>query len=94
MANAIVTIRIMPESPEADRKAITHEAIRLIADFIGDDPDQIKVKEEPVAFGLVSIHLSFVMDEAKGLPESLEEQLSSIDQVQSAQVIDFRRAIG
>ena len=53
-----------------------------------------KIEEEPVAFGLVALSIIFVMDESKGSPDALEEQLATIEGVQGAKVTDARRALG
>ncbi len=94
MANAIVTLKLMPESPDVDRAAVATEARNIISAFSGEDAESIRVEEEPVAFGLVAVKLTFVADESKGVPDSLEADLSAIDGVQSCQVEDFRRALG
>jgi elongation factor 1-beta len=90
MANAVITIKIMPESPEIDLAKLEQECKTVISEFGGDVG---KVEKEPVAFGLVSVSLIFVMDETKGT-EELEAKLSAVDGVQSASVTDFRRALG
>lgn len=92
MANAIVTIKIMPESPDTDLSALEVVALEKITAFSGND--QVKVEIKPVAFGLKSLNITFVMDEAKGSPESLENDLRELDGVNSAETVDVRRAVG
>ena len=53
------------------------------------DKDQI----EPVAFGLNSLKIMFIIDESKG-SEELTENISSIEGVSSAEVVDMRRTVG
>lgn len=92
MANVVVTLKIMPESPDIDLSIITEQALKHIGEFAG--PGDTKITEEPVAFGLKAIKIIFIMDEKLGSTESLEEDISSIEGVQSVETIDVRRAIG
>jgi elongation factor 1-beta len=92
MGTAIVTLRIMPESPDADLKRIEEEALKLITEF--SDDRQKKVDVQPVAFGLNSINIIFLMDEKKGGTEPLEAKISEISEVQSVEMTDIRRIIG
>jgi elongation factor 1-beta len=82
----------MPESPDADLKKIEEHALKLITEF--SDERQKKVTIEPVAFGLKSVNITFLMDEAKGDTEPLEKKISEIPQVNSVDLIDIRRIIG
>lgn len=92
MANAIVTIKIMPESVETDLEAIQAIAEKKIAAFSGND--QLRVEIKPVAFGLKSLNMTFVIDESLGSPEALEKELQAIEGVNSAETVDVRRAVG
>ena len=92
MAQVVATIKIMPESPESDLSAIEMKAKRVISNFI--ENDGIRSEQEPIAFGLKALNLTFVMDENKGSPDVLEGDLMSIDGVNSVQTVDVRRAIG
>ena len=91
MADVIVTFKIMPESPEIDLEKIKSVAKKKIEDFGGEVG---KVEEHPVAFGLKSVNIIFVMDEKKGSTEVLEDQISDIDGIRSVEVTDVRRTIG
>ncbi|MFH0978773.1 MAG: elongation factor 1-beta [Candidatus Woesearchaeota archaeon] len=91
MAQVVVSMKIMPDSPAADLKKIESKATHEIAEFGGSVG---KVDVEPVAFGLKSLVLIFVMDESLGSTETLEESVSKIPQVQSVEITDVRRAIG
>lgn len=91
MATIVVTIKIMPESPDVDLKEIEDKATKEITKFGGDVG---KVEIEPIAFGLKAINLIFVMDEKKGSTDSLENSIRGIDGVESAEISDVRRAIG
>jgi translation elongation factor aEF-1 beta len=92
MGTAITTLTIMPESPATDLKHIEHEALKLITAFSDDRPKRVDIK--PVAFGLQSVNIVFLMDEKKGDTEQLEKQIEKISGVQSVECTDIRRIIG
>jgi len=92
MANVVITIKIMPESPEIDLSAIEEEAKKKIAAFAGEG--DVKAEQEPIAFGLKALKILFVMDESKGSTEELEKDIAGVEGVNSVEVVDVRRAIG
>jgi elongation factor 1-beta len=92
MGVAIVTIRVMPESPEIDLKEIEKQAFKLIDDFAGKGDRKSEIV--PVAFGLKALNLMFSVNESKGSPDPVAEKIAELDGVQSAEVTDVRRAIG
>lgn len=91
MAQVVVTLKIMPSSPKTDLKIIQSKAEQAIEKFGGKVG---KVLVEPVAFGLNSLSLLFIMDESIGSTENLEKQVSELKNVASAEVTDVRRAVG
>ena len=92
MAQVVVTLKIMPESPEVDLGNIETEAKAKIQDF--SQTPEMKTEQEPIAFGLKALKITFVMDESKGSTDSLEESIKNIDGVNSVEAVDVRRAIG
>ncbi len=92
MGKAVVTVKIMPDTVEADLEALEKAALEKIAVFTGND--ETKTEIEPVAFGLKAIKITFVMDESQGSPESLEKEIQQMDNVMSCETVDVRRAIG
>lgn len=90
MANVIITIKIMPESPDVDLSAVEANAKKEVEKWgnVG------KVEVVPIAFGLKALNIMFIMDEKKGDVEALEKKLSQISGVNSAEVTDVRRAVG
>ena len=92
MANVVVTIKIMPEDVDVDLAALRLEAEKVIHKFAGEG--EVRSEQEPVAFGLVALKLTFVMDESKGGLDPLEDILRNLEGVGSAEVVDVRRAIG
>ena len=91
MADIVITLRIMPESPETDLKAIEEKAKVFIAEYGGEVG---KVEVQPVAFGLNALNIIFVSNEDLGSTDKLEQNIASIESVSSVEVTDVRRAIG
>lgn len=92
MAQIVVTLKIMPESPDVDLDKIEKESKTKIQAF--SDNEEMKSEQEPIAFGLIALKIIFVMDENKGSTDKLEEQIKTISGVNSVETIDVRRAIG
>ena len=92
MANVVVTLRIMPQDPSIDLSKIEAQAKKEIIKFCNSQ--EFKTQIEPVAFGLKALNIFFVMDEAKGSTEELENKIAQIDGVESVEVTDVRRAVG
>lgn len=91
MTDVIVTLKIMPSSPDSDLERIEAESKKIIEDFGGE----IGRREiEPVAFGLKCIKLIIIYDEKKGSTDLIEAKIADIEDVNSAETIDCRRAIG
>lgn len=92
MAAVIITLKIMPSSPEVDLVVLEKLAKEKIVVF--SDTKETKVEVTPIAFGLKAINITFVMDEAKGSTEKLEQDIAAIEDVNSVEVTDVRRALG
>lgn len=90
MGIAAVKIKIMPTSPEADLERIKEDSKNLVEDLGGKN---CTFEEEPIAFGLKAIIALFAWPEEKEL-EELENCLREVEEVNSIQVIDMRRAFG
>ena len=91
MATVVVTLKIMPDSPETDQDGIIVAVSEAVSDFGGEVG---KTSSEPVAFGLKAALVFFTMPEEKGSTEELENKISDIPGVSSVQVTDVRRAVG
>jgi len=98
MALVIVTLKIMPAGPEKDLEKIKEEAKKIIYDFTGEQPEEgketVRTEEEPIGFGLKALKITFVYDEKKGASDPVEEKIGQLEDVQSVEAVDVRRAIG
>ncbi len=90
MGTAIIKMKIMPTSPDIDLKEIEEKAKGIIKEQTNSD---IKIEKEPIAFGLTALHFLFAWDESKDT-DNLQDKLKNIPEVSSAEIVDFRRAIG
>ena len=91
MANVVVKLKIMPEGVETDLKALAAKVEETIKKAGGA---QISYVEEPIAFGLKALIFTFLRDEKKGSTEPLEKELEAMKEINSAEVVDVRRAFG
>ncbi len=91
MADLIITMKIMPESPEVDLGAIKTKAMEIISQF---ECRGTQTEEEPIAFGLKAIILKFAYPEEKGSTDEMEAKLAEIEGVNSAEVTGLDRALG
>ena len=92
MARVVVSLRIMPQGIDVDLTELESKAKKEIVNFCSSK--EFKTTIQPIAFGLKSLDIIFVMNESKGSTEVLENKISQIDGVESVEVTDVRRAIG
>ena len=90
MGTAIIKMKIMPGSPDTNLEEIEKKAKEIITK---ETKSEIKAEKEPVAFGLNALILTFTWDEDKSI-DNLQDNLKKIPNTSSAEVIDFRRALG
>ncbi len=92
MADVVITMKIMPESPDVDLGKLQKKVLEKIIAFT--EMENYKVSEEAMAFGLKALKIMFVMFEGKGTTDKLEEDIEKLEGVASVEVIDVRRTIG
>jgi len=91
MAEVIVTIKIMPSSPETNLEEIESKAREIIEGH----GKFVKADILPIAFGLKQLNIVFTLDESKAeMLEAIENKLKEIEGINSVETIDVRRAIG
>jgi len=90
MGTAAVQYKIMPESPEADLNQILEIAKTKITNLGGVFASS---EEQPIAFGLKALIISLAYPEEKEI-EDLENELKTIENISSVEMIDYRRALG
>ena len=90
MGTAVVKMKVMPTSPEVNLEKMEEEVKSLIEKAGGKG---CNIQEEPIAFGLKAIIAMFAWPEELEL-DNLEANLQKIEDVNSVQLIDIRRALG
>jgi elongation factor 1-beta len=90
MGIAAVKIKVMPTSPDVNLEEIKTQAQAILEEA---GAKNVQISQEPIAFGLNAIILFFAWNEDNEL-ENVEEKLQLIDDVNSVQVTDMRRAFG
>ena len=91
MATVYITLKIMPESVDIDLSQLQTAVTTCITTYGGRIAQTMT---EPVAFGLQALKIIFTLDESRGGTDPLEQQIQQIAGVQSADVVDVRRAVG
>ncbi|MBS3108224.1 elongation factor 1-beta [Candidatus Woesearchaeota archaeon] len=91
MADLMVTMRVMLESPEVNPKDVESKVSKVISDF-GAKVGRVEVQD--IAFGLKALQFIFIMSESLGATDPLEENISNIEGVRSAEVVGITRTLG
>ena len=92
MAEVIITLKIMPSSPETDLDVVRDTTNSIIEKKYGETQTKVETKE--IAFGLKALLITFVIDESRGSTDDVEEQISKTEGVNSVEVVDVRRTLG
>ncbi len=91
MAEVVITMKLMPESPDVNWDYVYEKVNEVIKKHKGEVG---KKEEKPVAFGLKALEIIFVVDESSGSTEALEQEVSEIQGIESVEITDVRRALG
>ena len=92
MAKAVITFKLMPESPEVNLKVIAEKALEIAKahNAIGE----LQTKEEPIAFGLKAV-LVLAMYNVEGAEfDEIAAKMQEIEQVKTAEVAKMDLALG
>jgi elongation factor 1-beta len=90
MGIVLIKLKVMPTSPEVDLNEIKERAKKVVEKSKGR---RVSFEEQPIAFGLKALIVGFNLDESLEL-EPIERAVGEIENVQSVQVADMRRAFG
>lgn len=85
MPHVLVTLKVMPKDAGTDLDKLEGEIKKLV------HPDRIV--REPIAFGLVALNVSKLVDDSEGQVEAIENKLKSLDGVGEIDVIEITRTI-
>ncbi len=84
-------MKLMPASLKENLEGIKEKAKAIIESNKGS---RVAFEEEPIAFGLKALIVSFEQNEEDGNLDPIENALNGIEDVNSAEVVDMRRAFG
>ena len=87
MARLVVRIRILPAEAESNLENVSESIKRSL-------PEGMELKSsvmEPIAFGLKAIVGDFLLDDAEGQMDKLEESIKSIEGVGEIEVTNISR---
>ena len=90
MGLALIKIKIMPKSTDTDLNKIKKKSELIISKERGKN---IKTETEPIAFGLNALIINFTREETLD-SDNLLKKIQKIPDISSAEIIDFRRALG
>ena len=93
MANAIVTFKIMPESPENNVEDFVDTMLEIARKHGAKGEMQTKV--EPLAFGLkqLLVYAMFSMDDDKDF-DSISAEMAKVEGVGTTEIVNMDLAMG
>ena len=84
MGKVVVTLRIMAKGVETDLDKLTEEIIKVLKNYAEGEAGFKKV---PIAFGLVSLEVMFMMPEAEGGTDPAEKAIAELEGVSGVNVL-------
>jgi len=88
MGEVILTLEVLPESPDTDLEKIKNEAAKIIERFSGRLE---KSEVQPIAFGLKKLVIYLTIPEADFNEEQFIEAIQNIEGVNSAEITNVTR---
>lgn len=87
MSRLVVRVKILPSDAETN----LDEVSKALTDNIPSGMELNSVTKEPVAFGLFSLLIDFIMDDSEGQMDKLEHFLESTHGVGQFEVVTMSR---
>ncbi|MPZ05572.1 MAG: elongation factor 1-beta [Nitrososphaeraceae archaeon] len=87
MSRLVVRVKILPSDAETN----LDEVSKMLSDTIPSGMELNSVTKEPVAFGLFSLLIDFIMDDSEGQMDKLEHFLESTHGVGQFEVVAMSR---
>jgi elongation factor 1-beta len=81
MGSVAVILRVMPESPEINLEDLKKALKQKL-------PSIQEIKEEPIGFGLKSLKILAVVNDAGGETDMVEKSLNEVAGVERAEIIE------
>ncbi|MFQ6127601.1 MAG: elongation factor 1-beta [Thermoplasmata archaeon] len=86
MGEVAITYRFMPRNLEVNLESIKERAIRILGEHRFHS-SEVKA----IAFGLKALEITAIVEETEGVGERLENELESIEGVQSIETVALTR---
>ena len=87
MARLVVRIRILPAEAESNLE----EVVELIGKSVPEGMELKSSSMEPIAFGIKAIIGDFLLDDAEGQMDKLEESIKHVNGVGEIEVMNISR---
>ena len=87
MARLVVRIRILPAEAESNLE----EVVELIGKSVPEGMELKSSSMEPIAFGIKAIIGDFLLDDAEGQMDKLEESIKQVNGVGEIEVMNISR---
>jgi elongation factor 1-beta len=84
MAKVLVVFRILPKE-DADLNELEEEIVNSIF------PE--KIEREPIAFGLIALKASKLVEDQEGEIQKIEEKLNTINSISQVEVVEITRTL-
>ncbi|MFQ5800638.1 MAG: elongation factor 1-beta [Candidatus Hydrothermarchaeales archaeon] len=82
MSKVLVILKVMPEGLDSNLDEMSEKLKTLSTGRFNS------LEKEPIAFGLVALKPSYVVEDAGGVTDNLEKEISGIDGVKTVEVVD------
>ena len=92
MSKAVITFKLMPESPEVDLAPIKEKALAIAKE--NGSIGEMQSKEDPIAFGLVAILILAMFEVEDADFDGIAAKMGEIEHVQSSEVAKMDLALG
>ena len=91
MAQIIVTLKIMPESPDVELESL----VAPVTEAISAEGGSVSAHEqEPIGFGIKALLITFSRDEGLGNLDGIEERVNALAGIENCESVNVRRALG
>jgi elongation factor 1-beta len=84
MSKVLLTLKVMPKDVNVDIKNLKSEILSKI---------EANIQEVPIAFGLIALHVSLLIEDKEGEVEKVERILRGIKGVGEIEVIEVARTL-
>jgi len=84
MAHVMITLKVMPEDVNVNIQELKKEILSKISS---------NVQEVPIAFGLVALNVTTIVEDKEGEIERIEKMLKEIRGVGEIEIIEISRII-